>query len=78
MPFTANPSGGVPGYTYAWDFLSGGTGMVITNATSATCTVTVSGSNQLRTGTLRCIVNDATGAGVGPTAGIQVTFGTPP
>jgi hypothetical protein len=78
MPFTATGSGGVPGYSYAWDFLSGGTGMVLSGETTAVCTVTVSGSDQLRTGTLRCTVTDAASGTAVDTAGIQVTFGTPP
>lgn len=56
---TANVTGGVGPFTYSWSIISGGTGVTLTNATSATCTVTTNtGAVQTRTGTLQCDVTD--------------------
>ena len=57
-------SGGTPAYTYAWTWLSGGTGITITSATSAS--TTFSGTQSLDgtrlTGTARCTVTDSLSA----------------
>lgn len=58
---TVTASGGTGPYTYAWTWLSGGTGITIDASTLAT--TTFSGSNNLdgttKTGTARCTVTDS-------------------
>lgn len=54
---SANPSGGAGGYTYAWDWVAGGTGLTINNPTSASTIISI--SSGIRSGTLRCIVTDS-------------------
>lgn len=63
---TCTPSGEVGPCSYLWEWFSGGAGITLSNATSATCTLTGSttpGSFDIeRTGILRCTVTDL-GAG---------------
>lgn len=58
---TVTPSGGTPGYTYAWSWLSGGSGIAINSPTAATTSFT--GSGMARgddfSGIARCVVTDS-------------------
>lgn len=73
--FTATPSGGTPGYTFAWDFSSGGTGLTIDSPTSSVTTVTKAGSG-ISSGTLRCTVTDQIPNNAADTASITLECGT--
>lgn len=60
----ATPAGGSTPYTYAWTWLSGGTGISINTATAQSTTFSASGlsaSGETRTGTARCTVTDHLG-----------------
>ena len=61
---TVTATGGTPGYTYAWTWLSGGSGITINSATSAT--TTFDGTNAFngthKTGTARCTITDSLSA----------------
>lgn len=54
---SANATGGVPAYSYAWDFTVGGVGMTILSPTSQSTRIRVT-SGGFRSGTLRCQVTD--------------------
>lgn len=61
-PFTSSSltgqgSGGVPSYTYAWAFISGGAGITINSPSSQSTTFTIT-STGLKSGTVRCTVTD--------------------
>lgn len=73
---TATPSGGTPGYTYFWQYVSGS---VITNPTAQTsattqfsCTLTAS-SGQTETSVWKCTVTDAA-SGTANSANVTVTL----
>lgn len=55
------PSGGTPGYTYAWTWFSGGGSITITSASAASTTFSVTGltAGTTRTGVARCTVTDS-------------------
>lgn len=54
-------SGGTPGYTYAWTWLSGGSGITITSPGAASTTFSVTGMARYedRNGTARCTITDS-------------------
>lgn len=66
--FTANVTSGVGPFAYSWFFVTGGGGMSLTGATSATCNVqsstTVGTGDITRDATLRCVVTDNGNGGV--------------
>lgn len=58
-PTTTTASGGVPGYTYAWEYVSGDT-LTVTNPTSATTTFSrLAAEGTEFIGVYRCEVTDA-------------------
>lgn len=76
---TATVSGGIGPFTYAWVWVSGGAVMPLSNTTSASVTISTSGTNTLREGTLRVTVTDTGNAGAVVTRDVPVAiqFGTP-
>jgi hypothetical protein len=67
---TCSGTGGTPGYTYAWAYVSGHTGFTISpNSTSAAVYWTHSAANQIVTAVWRCTVTDSASA----TATVNVT-----
>lgn len=59
---TVTASGGVPGYTYAWTWFSGGSGITITNPSGAATAFSahINGGDHL-SGTALCTVTDTVG-----------------
>lgn len=72
---TATGSGGASPYSYAWDWLTGGTGLTINSPSSNTTTLTQSGSG-IKTGTLRCTVTDDDTDTAVDTASVTMECGT--
>jgi hypothetical protein len=72
------PTGGTAPYTYAWTWQSGGTGITINTATAVATTLTASvmALAQVRTGTLRCTVTDASLATDTVDVAISITRGS--
>lgn len=61
--YTATPVNGVGPFTYLWTQLSG-IGVTLTNASTASCTITTNtGSPQSRAGDIRCTVTDTGNGG---------------
>lgn len=59
---TASGTGGIPPYTFAWSFQSGGVGITITHPTAAATAFTGHvGSGQELTGTAQCVLTDSIG-----------------
>jgi hypothetical protein len=58
---TVTATGGTPGYTYAWTFTAGGTGITIDSPTSAATTFSASSMDEgdSFSGTARCTVTDS-------------------
>lgn len=71
---TVTASQGTPGYTYAWTWLSGGTGITINSPSAATTSFSSTGLalEETRSGTARCTVTDSAGATV--TKDVPVTI----
>lgn len=59
--FSSTVTGGVPTYTYAWSLVAATGFSFVSGTTSSGCTISCSGLNQQRTGTLRLQVTDALG-----------------
>ena len=61
---TVTATGGTPGYTYAWTFTAGGTGITIDSPTSAATTFSAAGMTEgdSLSGTARCRVTDSAAA----------------
>lgn len=61
---TASVTGGAPGFSYNWAWVSGGGSISLANTTTATVTASIVSSTATGTftGTLRCTVTDATSA----------------
>lgn len=80
FPIASNVTGGIGPFTYAWSWASGGVGMTITNATSVNCNVESIGTDQVRSGTIQCVVTDTGNGNLvrSGTGEITVTHGTPP
>ena len=67
------PSGGTPGYTYAWTWGSGGTSVTITTPTAASTTFSTTGmTSGVRSGTAVCTITDSIGGT--KTVNVTVTF----
>ena len=82
-PCTATPIAGIAPYTYAWSWLSGGTGLVLANTSSPTVTVSrtyTQGETQSYGGVLRCTVTDdvATVAATDVTVSVSIDGSAPP
>lgn len=75
---TASSMGGSGGYTYSWAIVSGGGGASISPTTGASITLTVSGTNVLRMGTVRVTVTDSSAATDTFDMPYEIAFGTPP
>lgn len=71
---TVTPSQGTPGYTYAWTWLSGGSGVTINSPTAASTTFSATGLalEETRGGVARCTVTDSASATV--TKDVSVTI----
>lgn len=75
---TVTATGGVPGYTYSWGFVSGGSGTVINSPSSAITTFSAtSTSPSYRTGTARCTVTDNLGISTYVDVGLKLIFASP-
>lgn len=60
---TVTPSGGVPGFTYAWAFVSGDAAITATAPAAAATAFTASVAvDERKTAVFRCTVTDANGA----------------
>jgi len=71
-------TGGVPGYTYVWSFVSGGGGIVINSPSSATTTFSAtSTAGTGRTGTARCTVTDTLGITAYADVNLKFIFASP-
>jgi hypothetical protein len=76
--FTVNITGGAGPFTYAWSWQDGGTGAPLSNTTTNIVTITASGNNVLRQGTIRVVVTDTgTGLQATQTGTYYTQFGTP-
>lgn len=69
-------SQGTPGYTYAWTWQSGGTGITINSpsASSTTFSAVSLTPGQLRTGVAQCVVTDTASATVTVTVNVEVEW----
>lgn len=76
---TVTPSGGTSPYTYAWTWLSGGTGITIGSATAATTSFSATGltSGETRSGVARCTVTDAVSATYTVDVSVNITRTAP-
>lgn len=75
---TVTASGGVPGYSYSWAFVSGGDGIVINSSTSAVTTFSSTATSPAsRTGTARCTVTDNLGITAYADVGLKFIFKSP-
>lgn len=76
---TITRTGGTGGFTFSTTILSGLVGGSILNGTTANPTLRMSGTNQIKSGFLRCTCTDAFN-GLVSTVDVEVntTFGTPP
>lgn len=68
-PATGSASGGTPGYTYAWTYVSGSSYTINSPSSAATTFTTTVSVGSSKTGTYRCTVTD----GVGGTAYFDIT-----
>lgn len=59
---TATASNGVPGYTYAWTYVSGNSFTISAPSSAATVFSTTLPGSMYRSGTYRCTVTDSLGA----------------
>jgi len=71
---TATVTGGVGPFTYAWAFVSGGVGITLSNATTATVGAVKEFGIQTNSGTLRCNVTDTGNANLVRFTDINVTL----
>jgi hypothetical protein len=71
---TVTATEGSPAYTYAWTFISAGTGITITSPTSASTTFSASGltAGQILAGTAQCTVTDSNGVTASCTVSVTV------
>lgn len=76
---TVTPSGGTGGYTYAWTFASGGSGISITSSTSASTTFSATSltTGETRTGLARCTVTDGAATTFAVDVSVSITRPTP-
>lgn len=75
---TVTVSGGIPGYTYAWSFITDAANIVINSPSSATTTFSSTGSNgQSRTGTARCTITDSLGITAYADVTLKFIFASP-
>lgn len=75
---TATGAGGSGGYTYAWAIVSGGAGASLSPTTGASTTLSVTGTDTTRMGTVRCTVTDSSAATATDDVAYDIQFGTPP
>ena len=75
---TASSTGGAGGYSYEWAIVSGGAGASLSATTGNPINLSVTGTNQTRSGTVRCTVTDAALATDTFDIPYDMTFGTPP
>lgn len=75
----ATVTSGIGPFTYLWQWVSGGVGMTLSNTTSATVTITASGTNVERSGTIRCTVVDTGNSSYSASGdnNVVIQFGTP-
>lgn len=77
---TVTPSGGTGGFTYAWTFASGGSGISITSSTSASTTFSSTSLTvgEVRSGIARCTVTDGAATTFTVDVSVSITRPTPP
>lgn len=73
----ASSIGGSGGYTYSWAIVAGGAGASISPTTGASINLTVSGTNVLRSGTVRVTVTDSSSSTDTFDVPYEIQFGTP-
>jgi hypothetical protein len=70
----ANASGGVPSYSYAWSWQTGGGSMTINSPTGSQTSVTTS-TTGFHSGVLKCIVTDQVPNNVEDTSNVSMECG---
>lgn len=77
ITLTASSSGGSGGYTYSWAIVAGGAEASLSSTTGNPVTLSVTGTNVERQGTVRCTVTDSSAATDTFDVTYYLVFGSP-